>query len=371
MDFEHDIDELEEFASLNVDMFYALDISRKVIRDAVDGANYYCFICSQTDNKKIPVVYNDKTKSFQHQTAKAHSQETVWYFETKEFLYQLATKDESVLDVKEGAKLSSPETRAALYVKTRQGKTVAFEIFSSVARRTTPVKTRHRGYQSKNIHDQWIYSRATPNPLFAYDYKHGLVVDAALNRIGLIVVKADSSAQPAVDNAMFAQLDDKNLAHVAKYVCWTDARDWSITDEGLRPVTGSDADKVALYLAENRNKAEQNNEAEKSKQAEILKTHKEKAITRAKKRGIDPDKGDEVFIPPLEEPPYTTYPLTYGMMVEQAAYRSHMPPLEYIKNVLDASHQWDAYTALRNRWEDTGKYDKSTFPEFELIRKSS
>jgi hypothetical protein len=373
MTLEHTIDELEDFVSLNVEMSYALDASRKVIRDAVDGKNFYCFICSQTDNKKIPVIYNYKTNSFQHQTAEAHSQEIIWYYNTKEFLYQLAIKDEGVFDVKEGAKLTSPETRAALYVKTRHkyGKTVAFEISSPVARKPVPVKIRHRGYQSKNIHDQWIYSAYTSNPFFSYDYKHGLVVDAAMNRIGFIVVRADSSAKPTINNVMFAQLSDKNLAHLVKYVCWTDARDWSISDEGLEPRTGSGASSFATSLTENRKRVEQESEAEKSKRDEILKTHKEEAIARAKKRGIDPDKGHEVFIPPLEDPPYSSFPLSYGMMVEQGAYMAHLSPFDYIKTVLDASYQWNAYAALRSRWESTGKYDKSTFPAFELLKKKA
>lgn len=370
MILEHVIEKLEEFALVNAGMKYALNISRKIIQSAGADETYYCFICSQTDNKKVAVVYSRDTMTFRHLADGSHSQEVIWYFNTKEFLYQLATTDDGVVDVKEGAKLSSPETRAALYVKTQQGKTIAFEISSSVARKPMPVKARHKAYQSKNIHDQWIYSHDKPNPFFSYDYRHGLVVDATLNRIGFIVVEVDSSIKCVLDNAMFAQLDDANLTHVMKYVCWTDAQDWSMSDEGLKPKVGSHADNAAISLVNNRKMLERKTELEKLERAKLIEQHKENALARAKKRGIDPDKGHEVFIPPFEEPPYTTYPLTYGMLVEQAAYMARMSPLEYIKNIIPGSNQWGAYAALRNRWEDTGKYDKSTFPDFELLKKN-
>jgi hypothetical protein len=370
MTIEYNIEELKEFALVNAEMTYALDVTRKITRNAVAGETYYCFICSQTDNKKVPVTFNPQTATFYHDVER-HSQEAIWYFNTKEFLRQLVAKDEGVSDIKEGAKLSSPETRAALYVKTQQGKTVAFEISSPVARKPVPVKARHKGYQSKNIHDQWFYSHDTPNPFFSYDYKHGLVVDAATNRIGLIVVKVDPSADATIDNAMFAQLSDTDLAHVVKYACWTDIRDWSMSDEGLVPNAGSDTNNVLISLDNNRRTLEQKRALEKEARAELIERHKEKVIARAKKRGIDPDKGHEVFIPPFEEPPYTAYPLTYGMLVEQAAYMAHMSPFDYIQNVIPASNQWGAYEALKNRWEDTGKYDGSTFPDFERLRKKA
>jgi hypothetical protein len=370
MTFEHSIEELKEVALVNAEMMYVLDASRKIVQNTEVNETYYCFICSQTDNKKVAVAYDVDTMAFHHRAGE-HSQEAIWYFNTKEFLCQFASKDDGVSDIKEGVKLSSPETRAALYAKTRQGKTVAFEISSSVVRKPMPVKARHKAYQSKNIHDQWIYSHDTPHPFFSYDYKYGLVVDAATNRIGFIAVKVDSSARPSIDNAMFAQLGDTNLAHVVKYACWTDAQDWAIGDEGLMPKAGSRAHSLAISLVNNRRVLEQKKELEKSKRAELVAQHKEKALARAKERGIDPAKGHEVFIPPFEEPPYTTYPLTYGMLVEQAAYMAHMSPFDYIQHIIPASNQWDAYIALRNRWEETGKYDKSTFPDFELLRKSA
>ena len=113
MTFEHNIEELKEFAVVNAEMLYALDASRKIIRNAADGETYYCFVCSQTDNKKSAVEYNKETMTFYHQ-AEGHPREVVWYFNTKEFLLQIAATDSGVSDIKEGSKLSSPETRASL-----------------------------------------------------------------------------------------------------------------------------------------------------------------------------------------------------------------------------------------------------------------
>lgn len=367
MNFGRDVEELGG-ESLDVGMLYALNASREIIRAATDSQKYYCFICAQTDNKKSAVIYDSSSGFFQHNTPAFHSAEIIWFFNTKDFLRNLVESDPTVDAMKDGAKLSSPETRADLYAKTSSGKTVAFEIQQPRSGKQTPVRNRHRAYEAKNIHDQWIYSPHSPNPFFAYDYAHGLVADPYKTRLGIIAIKPNPLFATEKDSLIFAQADDKELAYTTKYVYWTNASDWSMSDAGLTPNVGSKAHNAVLAIKATQDEVTKNQNLKNAEAAQTFENHKDKAIERAKKRGIDPAKGQEVFIPPLEEPPYNSFPLSPGMMIEQGAYLAHMSPFDYIKNIIPSSNQWGAYESLRNRWEDTGKYAKSTFPPFESLR---
>lgn len=368
INFGHDVEELGEVSSKS-GMLYALNESREIIESATESQKYYCAICAQTDNSKVAIAYDAQTGIFQHNMPGFHSAEILWYFNSKNFLKNLIANDPMVVAVKDGMKLSSPETRADIYAKTNSGKTVALEIQRPASGKKTPVRSRHRGYEAKGIHDQWIYSPHSPNPFFSFDYAHGIIVDPYEKRIGLIVVKADPVFATEKDSVVFAQPDDKSLAYMAKYVCWTDASDWSMSDAGLTPQVGTSAHNTVIAIKETQNEIENNKNIQNAALAKSLADNKDKAIARAKKRGIDPDKGQEIFIPPLEEPPYNSFPLSPGMMIEQGAYMAHMSPFDYIRDLIAPWNQWGAYEALRNRWEDTGKYDKSTFPKFELLRK--
>lgn len=369
MNFGHDVEELGG-ESPDVGMLFALNESREVIRAATESRKYYCFICAQTDNKKSAVIYDNDSGFFHHNTPAFHSAEIIWFFNAKDFLKSLVVDDPMVAAMKDGAKLSSPETRADIYVKTSSGKTVAFEIQQPRSGKQTPVRNRHRAYEAKSIHDQWIYSPHSPNPFFAYDYAHGLVADPYKKQLGIIVIKPNPIFAIEKDSLIFAQADDKELAYTTKYAYWTNASDWSMSDTGLAPKSGSKAATAVLAFKKVQDEVENNKNLKNAEAAQNFESHKDKAIERAKKRGIDPAKGQEVFIPPLEEPPYNSFPLSPGMMIEQGAYMAHMSPFDYIKNIIPASNQWGAYESLRNRWEDTGKYAKSTFPAFESLRKS-